>query len=154
MDEAFEKWWSQHWPENEPGGHVLGLSQAAWDAALAEMHKSQTAETCNANPPHPKSCEGKIAHIVGESYCGSYLGCLVCEAQEAGRREGLMEAAKTLCGRCKDGIELVRQGKNYAHVSRLAGDTDEGLEDAVLVNPHYEKCAAVGIHRLLEGKGK
>jgi hypothetical protein len=111
--EAFEKWLLE-----TCGGKVgftsreLLWMKKAWQAAEAEMQKPQTAETCQAVPPHRKGClvattfgavdaEGPTVYkLVPDQYV-----CLACEALKQVESDSvLIERMTSLLIRYRDAI--------------------------------------------------
>jgi hypothetical protein len=67
-----------------PGAALRGRL-TAWQAAEAYLREPQTAETCQAVPPHPRGClieEGWEHWEVNASGVGTIPYCLTCEAEK------------------------------------------------------------------------
>jgi hypothetical protein len=105
-NEAFKKetkaYWERYAPDYPP---AVDIAAHFWQAAEAEMAKPQTAETCQAVPPHPKAflqctrCHAEFTegvwNEIGEHRCyeeslapGWANGmCIACEAVKQAREE-------------------------------------------------------------------
>lgn len=123
---------------------VLAIKADAevWQAALAHLREPQTAETCQQKPPHEVRYR-KVDYDTDENLTIVY-SCLMCQVKKQARDAALLEAAKAVCSRCEDGIELVKQSGEYSHVSWDDGD------GGTLIEPYYQLCYAPKIHRLRE----
>lgn len=150
-DEVFEKWWlsgADGWnSQHDPVGTINAQrAEAGWQAAgahlreeidnwkttcqsvqmeLDRLREPQTAETCQAVPPHPRAClvEFRAASPEMGGLPEINRKCLVCEVTKEARDAALLEAKKTTdkwCGEFMDVETSSLSGRQSAFKIRAA----------------------------------
>lgn len=119
---AFEDWRRKFLEDKgrEPNRHDTW--EAAEVAALADARKPQTAETCQAVPPHPRGClSSRRKEYTGNTPDGNYTGveeiCLVCGAVAKAREGEEIASLKAECDQLRR--ELDKQREMQGQVSCL-----------------------------------
>lgn len=115
MNKLFEKAWEIYRDNRIAGRHAVFFEPekdafyAGWQAAKAEMRQPQTAETCQAVPPHPRSNLVRKQHKHTEHCpgdCEGYIeSCLVCEA--------VRQAVDETLAKCDAKVQELAARKEY-----------------------------------------